>query len=498
MTKGTVFLVGAGPGDPGLITVRGAELLAQADVVVHDRLTSPALLDLAPPGAERVDVGKQPDDRGDQEAINQLLVERGARGLSVVRLKGGDPFVFGRGGEEAMALEAAGVAYEVVPGITSALAGPAYAGVPVTHRGLVTSFTVVAGHTRSVEARPGDGGTNWEALGAAGGTIVVLMGASRRARIAERLMAGGLPPTTPVTAVQWATDPRQKTVRTTLGALAGTELGPPVTIVIGDVAGLHLDWFESRPLLGRTVVVTRASHQAPQLGRRLRAVGAAVVEAPAIALSAPSDGGAALRAAVSRVPDGAFAWVAFTSANAVHRFFEHLPDARLLAGTRLAAVGPATADALRSYRVVADLVPAQHLAQGLVEAFPAPDEEAQTVLLPQAAGASPVLRTGLADRGWLVETVEAYRTVPVPLSAELLAQAGAADAICFASSSAVDAYLDQAGTGRAPPLVACIGPVTAARAAERGLEVSVQASEHTLDGLVAALVTALRRAPPTG
>lgn len=491
---GTVYLVGAGPGDPGLLTLRGAELLAGADVVVHDRLSDPALLELAPASAERVDVGKQPDDRGDQPAINQLLIDRARLGLRVVRLKGGDPFVFGRGGEEALALAEANVAYEVVPGVSSAIAAPAYAGVPVTHRGLVTSFTVVAGHSRSVGPPGGQGGTNWEALGAAGGTIVVLMGAAHREQVARRLMAGGLAPATPVAAVQWGTTARQRTVRTTLAGLGRSDLQPPVTMVIGEVAGLHLDWFEQRPLFGRTVVVTRASHQAVELTRALQAAGAAVVELPAITIDEPEDGGVALRSAAAQVGEGRFAWVAFTSANAVHRFFAHVPDTRLLGGTKVAAVGPATADALRTYRVAADLVPEDHRAAGLADAFPAagPDDGTVTVLLPQAAGAGPALRAGLAAKGWVVETVEAYRARAAALSPTVLQQARTADAICFASPSAVDAYLDQAGREGLPPLVACIGPVTSSRARGRGLEVGAEADAHTLEGLVEALIAAMR------
>lgn len=494
---GTVYLVGAGPGDPGLLTVRGAQLLSQADVVVHDRLSNASLLELAPAGAERADVGKQPDDRGDQEAINQLMVARAQQGARVVRLKGGDPFVFGRGGEEALALAAAGVPYEVVPGITSAIAAPAYAGVPVTHRGLATSFTVVAGHSRSVDRPPGEGGTNWEALAAAGGTIIVLMGAAHRARMAERLIAGGLAPGTPVTAVHWGTEPEQRTVRTTLAGLNEAALEPPVTIVIGAVAGLDLHWYESRPLLGRSVVITRASHQAAQLSQRIRALGAAVLELPSIAMIGPTDGGAALAEAVSALGRGEVSWVAFTSANAVDRFFEHVPDTRLLGSVKVAAVGPATAAALATYRVVADLVPAEHLAGGLVSEFPAapaggpaaPNKSA--VLLPQAAGASPVLAEGLLHKGWPVMVAEAYRTVPRPLPTEVLARARESDAICFASSSAVDSYLAQAGPEDVPPVVVCIGPVTAGRARARGLKVTAEASDHTLDGLTDALVGAL-------
>lgn len=503
--SGTVYLVGAGPGDPGLLTVRGAEVLARADVVVHDRLTDPSLLALAPASAQRVDVGKQPDDRGDQEAINQVLVAKAKQGLRVVRLKGGDPFVFGRGGEEALALQAAGVNFEVVPGVTSAVAAPAYAGVPVTHRGLVTSFTVVAGHSRSVDEPPDKGGTNWEALAAAGGTIVVLMGAAHRGRIAERLMAAGMAPATPVMAVHWGTEPHQSSTRTTLAQLPTTELAAPVTIVIGEVAALDLSWYAVRPLSARTVVVTRAEHQSPALTARLRDLGARVVEVPTIAIAPPADGGAALAAAATKLAGGGYEWAVFTSVNAVDRFFAHVPDTRAVAGTRVAAVGPATAEALRRFRVVADLVPSQSRAEGLLARFPSPGGEGPgegrpgaAVLVPQADIARPELVAGLAEKGWPVEAVEAYRTVPVAVSPELLAAAARADAICFASPSAVTSYLDQAGAAAAavPPVVACIGPVTAATARKRGLEVVAEASEHTLDGLLEAIVNALGPVAP--
>jgi uroporphyrinogen III methyltransferase / synthase len=495
---GTVYLVGAGPGDPGLLTLRGAEVLARADVVVHDRLTDASLLALAPAGAERLDVGKQPDDRGDQGAINELLVDRAKRGRRVVRLKGGDPFVFGRGGEEALALLSAGVQFEVVPGVTSAVAAPAYAGVPVTHRGVVTSFTVVAGHSRSVDAAPAEGGTNWEALAEAGGTIVVLMGAGHRGRVAERLMAGGMSPATPVMAVQWGTEPQQTTTRTTLAELAATELAPPVTMVIGEVAALDLSWYPRRPLAAKTVVVTRAAHQAPALSAGLRDLGARVIELPVITLAAPADGGTALAAAAARVAAGGYSWAVFTSANAVEQFFALVPDTRALATTMVAAIGPATAEALRRFRVVADLVPADYRAEGLLAAFPsAPVTPPPALLLPQAAGARPELAAGLAGLGWAVDAVAAYRTLPNHVGAELLGTVAGADAICFASPSALASYFDQAGdTGpRVPPVVACIGPVTAAAARARGLTVSAEAAEHTIDGLLAALAAAMAGAP---
>ena len=476
--------MGAGPGDPGLLTRRGAELLSRADVVVHDRLAEISLLELAPAGAERIDVGKSPGAPVRQEEINALLVERGLGGGCVVRLKGGDPFVFGRGGEEAQALAAAGVPFEVVPGISAAVAVPAYAGIPVTHRALSTSFTVVTGHSRHAV----DDDVDWDALARAADTIVVLMGVAHRAEIAARLQAGGLAASTPVAAIRWGTRPGQRTVRTTLGLLADVTLEPPVTIVIGKVAGLDLRWFEGpsgplagvtgRPLYGRRVVVTRARSQASNLVEKLRALGAETIELPTIEIvGRPLHG----------LTPAAYDWVAFTSVNAVERVFAGLRDARAFGAAQVAAVGPGTAGALAARGVVADLVPAPAVAEALVEAFPA---GAGGVLLPQAAAARPVLADGLRAKGWTVDVVEAYRTVPARPTDDALAAAAKADAITFTSSSTVTSWLALGATP--PPVVACIGPVTAATAAEHGVPVTVVATEHTVDGLVEALVSALR------
>lgn len=478
--------MGAGPGDPGLITVRGAEVLARADVVLHDRLSQASLLDLAPAGAERIDVGKRPGGPVDQDAINDLLVQRGSAGQEVVRLKGGDPFVFGRGGEEALALLLAGIPFEVVPGVSAAIAAPAYAGVPLTHRGLSTSFTVLTGHREHGADRP----TDWEALGRAGGTIVVLMGVAHRADFVPRLMAGGLAPDTPVLAVRWGTRPDQRSVRTTLVALPDADLEPPVTIVIGRVAGLDLAWFERLPLFGRRVVVTRARHQAGELTRRMAAAGAEVLEVATVAVADPADGGAALREAAARV--ASYHWVVFTSANAVDRFMARLRDARDFgAAARIAAIGPGTADALVRHHVVADLIPARFVAEALLESFPDPPEAGAAVLLPRAAVARDVLPDGLRARGWIVDVVEAYRTEPVSPPPALLSRAAAADAIAFASASSVANYVLAAGSGVAPPVVACIGPVTADAARAGGLTVTATAAAATLDSLVDAVVRAL-------
>ena len=482
----TVYLVGAGPGDPGLLTVRGAEVLRRADVVVHDRLAEASLLDLAPAAAERIDVGKRPGGPVDQAAINRLLVERGAAGQEVVRLKGGDPFVFGRGGEEALALLEACVPFEVVPGVSAAVAVPAYAGVPVTHRGLSTSFTVLTGHRE----HGADRATDWEGLARAGGTLVILMGVAHRDEFVPRLIAGGLAPDTPVVAVRWGTRPDQRTVRTTLEALPDADLEPPVTIVVGRVAGLDLAWFERRPLFGCRVVVTRARHQASELVRRLVTAGAEVLEVPTISIEDPADGGAALKEAAARA--ASYAWVVFTSTNAVERFLAHVRDGRDLGTARLAVVGPGTGDALVARGLVADLVPARFVAESLLEAFPSPPATGGAVLLPRAAAARDVLPDGLRERGWDVEVVEAYRTEPVIPPPELVEQAAASDAVAFASASAVDSYVEAAGAGAVPPVVACIGPVTAEAARRRGLDVTATAERSTLEGLVDAVVAALR------
>ena len=465
----TVYLVGAGPGDPGLLTVRGAELLARADVVVYDRLSVLSLLDLAPPGAERISVGKTP--RGPstpQEDINALLVEKGGAGLEVVRLKGGDPFVFARGGEEAAALEAAGVPFEVVPGITSAIAAPAYAGVPVTHRGLSTSFTVVTGHEDPWAATE----TDWEAVAKVGGTIVVLMGVATRAAIAERLQAGGLRGDTPVAAVTWGTRPEQRSVRTTLAELGATSVEHPAVLVIGAVAGLDLAWFERRPLFGRRIQVTGG-----RIADRLRALGAEVVETPAIRLEEGDL--TALRAAAAAV--GSYDWVLFTSVNAVERFLPLLRDSRALTG-KVAAIGPGTADALRGWHVDPDVVPDDAVAESLLGALPA---DPQRALLPRAAVARDVLPDGLRARGWTVDVIDAYRAVACePAAVD-------ADAITFLSSSAVNAYLDANGTDRLPSVVACIGPITAQTARDRGVTVHVEAAQHSIDGVIDGLVAHL-------
>lgn len=483
----TVYLVGAGPGDPGLLTVRGAELMARADVVVFDRLAGSALLDLAPPRAERIDVGKQPGGPSiPQGDINDLLVELGGSHGTVVRLKGGDPFVFARGGEEARALADAGVRFEIVPGITSAIAAPAYAGIPVTLRYSSTSFTVVTGHE---DPAKGYTSVNWDAIVDTGGTIVVLMGVRRISAIVERLLAAGMAPDTPAAAVSWGTRAAQSTVRTTVSGLPTESLEAPSAIVIGGVAAQELTWFEQRPLFGRRVVVTRTRTQASALSAQLRELGAETIEIPTIAIAEPADGGAGLRASLERLDE--FEWVIVTSPNGARRFVDALGDARRLAGVKLAAIGPATADVLASSSLLADLVPDRYVAEALVEAMGAPTGDRRRVLIARAAVARDVLPDGLAAAGWDVEVVEAYRTIrPEPTGRHREALADA-DTITFTSSSTVTNFVDMFGAEAVPPTVACIGPITAATARDLGLTVAVEAPVHTVDGLVDALVVAL-------
>lgn len=484
----TVWLVGAGPGDPGLLTRRGAEVLADAEVVVHDRLANPALLDLAPPDALRISVGKAPGRvEMDQDGINAVLVEHGGAGRRVVRLKGGDPFVFGRGGEEAEALVAAGVPFEVVPGITSAIAAAAYAGIPVTHRGLSTHFTVVTGHEDPTKGRTD---VDWEALGRAGGTLVILMGASRIRDIAERLVAAGRAPDTPVAVVRNGTRADQATLRSTLATVGDADVRPPSAIVVGDVAALDLAWFEQRPLFGRRIVVTRAREQASELRARLETLGASVIELPAIEIE-PID--------FALPPLDRYTWLVFTSTNGVRAFFEdglavHDLDTRALGGLQVAAIGPGTAAALTAQGIRPDVVPERFVAESLLEAFPAPSSAGESVLLARAETARDVLPEGLTERGYQVDVLPVYRTVRAVPDPDQVGRvrAGEVDALTFTSSSTVMNFCEALGTLPDPlPPVVSIGPVTSATARELGLTVTAEAGVHTIDGLVATVVEAL-------
>jgi len=470
--------------------------LARADVVLHDRLVSPAILDLVPPSATLIDVGKDPDaaqgGTARQDEIARLLVEHGRRSAVVVRLKGGDPFLFGRGGEEMEVLAREGIPWEVVPGVTSAFGVPAAVGIPVTQRGLASSVTVVTGRV----GEPGaDGGPDWEALARAGGTLVVLMGMTTRAAVAEALLRGGRPPDTPVAVIERGTTPSERVARTTLAGLAGVDLGPPAVIVIGPVAALgaaaHSAAVQPGPLAGRTVVVTRSGPRARGLVDALERAGATVLELPLTRQVDPSDGGAALRAAAAEVQENR--WVVLTSVNAVERFVAELRDARALGPVLVAAVGPATADALRMAGVEPDLVPAEHSARGLVEEFPPSDGAGRRVLFPCADLSPDTILEGLGHKGWEVRRVDAYRTVarssPEP---EILARVAAADAVSFTATSSVAAFgalrTPEGAPLRVPPHVVCIGPTTAEAARSAGWAGVHEAWGSSAEGIVAELV----------
>ncbi|HVE79791.1 MAG TPA: uroporphyrinogen-III C-methyltransferase [Gemmatimonadaceae bacterium] len=500
---GTVHLVGAGPGDPGLLTVRGRELLGACDAVVYDALANPALLATArreDGGAPELhDVGKRGGDADSarQDAINALLVRLGREGKRVVRLKGGDPFVFGRGSEEAQALAAAGVPFEVVPGITAGIAAPAYAGIPVTHRGLATSVTFVTGHEDPTKDAPG---VDWSALARAGGSVVLYMGVRTLPRVAAALAAAGMPADTPAAAIEWGTYARQRTVVATLATLADRAaaegIGAPTIVVVGPVVALReeIAWLEERPLFGRTVVVTRARAQAGALAGRLRALGAEVLELPATRIE-PLDA-APLRAALRRAH--AYQWAAFTSANAVHLTWEALRaeglDARALAGVELCAVGPATAEALLERGLAADVLPERFVAEGVLAALEGrSDVRGARVLYVAAEGARDALPAGLRAMGAAVDVVTAYRTVverddAVTGALRRALAEGAVDVVTYTSASGVRAFVDAVGpelARRAPAAV--IGPQTAAAARAAGLEVVVEATTSTIEGLADAL-----------
>jgi uroporphyrinogen III methyltransferase / synthase len=513
----TVYLLGAGPGDPGLLTRRAAAVLARADVVLHDRLVAPAVLHLVRPGALVLDVGKESEGGGRaasggtgseqrQVEIERQLVAYGRSAEVVVRLKGGDPFVFGRGGEEVEALEAAGVPWEVVPGVTSAFGVPGAVGIPVTQRGLASSVTVVTGRVGAAgegatRDTASDNAPDWEALAHTGGTLVILMGMSTRAAIAEELVRAGKDASTPVAVLAQGTMPGERVVRTTLAGLAAVDLPAPAVIVVGPVAALGRDasrWGGAGPgggqLAGRTVALTRAGPHAQRLVDALADEGATTVELALTAQVDAADGGAALRAAASDVQ--ANEWVVLTSAHAVERLLGALRDARALGTVLVAAVGPATADALRRRGVEPDLVPDQHSARGLVAAFPAAPEPGARVLFPAADRAAATLESGLGAKGWDVRRVEAYRTVASGVPDDtLLERTARADALVVTAPSAVQAFAalrTPAGEPlRVPRHVVCIGPSTAAAAHAAGWDGVREAAEASPASLVRALAEVL-------
>jgi uroporphyrinogen III methyltransferase / synthase len=481
----TVYLVGAGPGDPGLMSARALELIAAADVIVYDRLIPPGALDGARAEADLIYAGKEGGGESmPQSAITRLLVSHGAS-RDVVRLKGGDPFVFGRGGEEAEALRAAGVPFEVVPGVTAGVAAPAYAGIPVTHRGAASAVAFVTGHEDPGKAVSA---LDWDALAGFPGTLVFYMGVRQLESIASRLVAGGRASSEPAAVIERGTLADQRVVVGTLGTIAGVAVSEgvraPALVIVGEVVALRdqLAWFsELRPLAGLSVAVTRARAQSSGLAARLRSLGAEVVEAPAIRI-VPLDGPA---------PDVSdYDLVCLTSPNGVHLLFSRLAarglDARALSGVRVAAIGPGTARALSEHGVIADVVPDRFVAEGLIDALA--DVPVARALVARAASARDVLVDALRTRGAEVEVLALYETVAAPLNAAQLAAVRAADYVTFTSSSTVRFFLESAGTERPRGRLVSIGPVTSATLRSHGLEPHVEAVRHDIDGLVDALV----------
>ncbi len=505
MKKGKAYLVGAGPGDPGLLTLKGRDVLAMADVVIYDYLANEEFLKYAPPHAERIYVGKKGGDHTlSQEAINRLLVEK-ARDHVVVRLKGGDPFVFGRGGEEAQELAAAGIDFEIVPGVTAAVAVPAYAGIPLSHRDYASSMAFITGHERADGVAPeGKEGIDWEKLASGIGTLVFFMGVKNLPEIAQRLMEHGRSPKTPAAVIRWGTMPQQQTVVGTLADIAdkvqAAGMKPPAVIVVGEVVRLRefLNWFERKPLFGKTILVTRAREQASDLRKMLENLGARCVEFPTIAIVPPASW-EALDTALESLDQ--YDWVVFTSVNGVKFFMERLwtsgRDVRALAGTRLAAIGPKTAESLEQRGLRLDVVPKEYRAESLLEALGEKAVHGRRFLLPRAAQARDVLPQTLRRWGAHVDVVPAYETVPAAEGVDevtAMLERGDIHVVTFTASSTVTFFVQALGNRHAAELlkkttVACIGPITADTARSFGITPNVVAEEYTMDGLVRALAS---------
>jgi len=498
--RGKVYLVGAGPGDPELISVKGVRCIAEADVLIYDYLAAEALLEHARTECRRIYVGKKGGDHTlPQEAINRLIVQHAGAGRVVTRLKGGDPFIFGRGGEEAEAVVAAGIDFEVVPGITSGIAAAAYAGIPLTHRQFTSSVAFITGHEDPTKA---GSDIDWASLAKGIGTLVFYMGVKNLPFIVERLKAHGRPGDTPTALVRWGTTARQKTVTGTLDTIVEqvTRAGmkAPAITIVGQVVALRdsLRWFDHKPILGKRIIVTRARAQASDLVRRLTQLGAECIQCPTIEV-APPESWQALDDAIARLKD--FDWIAFTSVNGVQFFFERLfanrLDTRALGHLRTAAIGPATAQAMRRFGLQADILPETYQAESVVEAFSQYPMHGRSVLLPRAAQAREILPEELRRKGATVEEVAAYRTVAPAGKFDTVIEnlnTGAIDVVTFTSSSTVRNFVALLPTDRAASIigkavVACIGPITADTARAMGLRVDVVAEAFTIEGLCAAI-----------
>lgn len=499
MGKGYVFLVGAGPGDPKLLTIKGSECIAKADVLVYDRLASKHLLKLARPGCEMIYAGKSPDGHTlTQDEINKVLVEKASLGKVVTRLKGGDPFVFGRGGEEAEALVEAGIPFEIVPGVTSAIAVPAYAGIPVTHRDLTSSFTVITGHEKPTKE---NSAISWESLAQSQSTLIFLMGMENLGFITQRLMEHGLDSSTPVGLIQWGTRSEQRVLTGKLEdivTLAHKEkFSNPSIIIVGQVVRLRekLKWFENKPLFGQRIVVTRARHQASVLSQAIESLGGEPLEFPVIDIDIPSDPSLLSKAVLSLHK---YTWIIFTSVNGVEAFFDELlrqeKDIRELAGIEIAAIGPATKGALENRGLRISFVPEEYRAERISEGLSGKITPGQKVLLARAEEARSILPEELTRLGAEVDDIPAYKTVlgeADKIELQRLLSEKSVEAVTFTSSSTVRNFMQLIDGEKAlleGVKLFSIGPITSATAQELGLGIHSEAEEYTIDGLVKALV----------
>jgi uroporphyrinogen III methyltransferase/synthase len=494
--KGKCFLVGCGPGDLGLVTLRAKQCIEQAEVIVYDYLCNPEALRWAPDGIELIFAGKKSGEHTlTQDQINALLVEKTKEGKNVVRLKGGDPFLFGRGGEEAQALAAARLPFVVVPGVTSAIAAPAYAGIPVTHRGKTSHVTFFTGHE---DPEKSESGLDFAALARLGGAQVMLMGTERIDAIAREMMSQGVRNDLPVALVRWGTTARQKTLVGTLETIAQQVVAEgfeaPALAVFGEVVNLRdeLKWFEDRPLFGKRIVVTRTRQQSGVLSEQLRSLGADVIELPTIRIEPPSD----LRAFAELVQDAhSYDWIVFTSPNGVNAFFNLFyklyDDAREIGGARIAAIGPATAQRIKDFHLKVDLQPEEFVAESLAKEFRKEgDLENLRILIARAEKARDLLPRELSALGAIVDEAFAYRTVPETrddIGAQRRLLEEGADLITFTSSSTVENFLALGLPWPAKMQVASIGPITSQTARDRGLEVALEARRHDIPGLIEAI-----------
>lgn len=509
--QGMVYLVGAGPGDPGLFTLKGKKLLEAAEVVIYDRLVSSKILAYAPENAELIYVGKESSNHAlPQEEINKLLVSKAREGKRVVRLKGGDPFVFGRGGEEAQFVREHGCDFEIVPGITSAIAVPAYAGIPVTHRDDTSSVTIVTGHEKEDKA---ESSINWKELGESKNTVVFLMGVENLAYICEQLMKYGRDPATPVALIRWGTLPAQQVLIGELSNIAAKKqqahFKPPAVIVVGEVVRQRqlLQWVENKPLWGKRIVITRARAQASILADKISDLGGEAIEFPSIQIR-PLENLSPLYKALKDIRH--YNWLLFTSVNAVDLFFNALRDQDLdirdLGGIKIAAIGTVTRDKITDRGLKVDVVPEEFVAEGMIKALTGKINSGDWVLLPRAQGARSILPDALKKAGAHVNEVIIYEAVPNhEVRSDILEaiKGGEVDYITFTSSSTVSNFVNIIGWQNVEIInrrskVACIGPVTAKTANEHGLKTDIIANPYTIDGLVEAILEAVKASQRTG